>query len=383
MDDPGQPVLMDPVRVHQSLMETLRGITSEAQMIGAFNYVDPTTGKPTAELKHPWMKPIVDALRKNPQLRTQFFVDFKKNFQPYSILQEDEKRSNNGVKYYISKVLNKVEEKNLLEGPFNTRVNMGVAVSAMSMYDSKGNIDWQKLQKARSLINEWLVEQKEELPGVFGEAKQYKTNPSKFYTKGVLRIQQRNFLRQASEALGIEVDADTINAIMSRPASLGRYTKNLLQAVTFGIEGNLTEAEKKALDSGNYSALRTRKYRSLLNAKQKQSDRVGTLREKVNKMLSVISTAREGERYESRARHYDRNGNGVTLFSNVYPSYLGDKLEQIQSYVKVNDKPGLKRFIEREFLNSSLFRDANDEVLNKWLDKLIKCCNTSNSVKLA
>lgn len=381
MDDLGQPVLMDPVRVHQSLMETLRGITSEAQMIGAFNYVDPTTGKPTAELKHPWMKPIVDALRKNPQLRTQFFVDFKKNFQPYSILQEDEKRSNNGVKYYISKVLNKVE--NLLEGPFNTRVNMGVAVSAMSMYDSKGNIDWQKLQKARSLINEWLVEQKEELPGVFGEAKQYKTNPSKFYTRGVSRIQQRNFLRQASEALGIEVDADTINAIMSRPASLREYTKNLLQAVTFGIEGNLTEAEKKALDSGNYSALRTRKYRSLLNAKQKQSDRVGTLREKVNKMLSVISTAREGERYESRARHYDRNGNGVTLFSNVYPSYLGDKLEQIQSYVKVNDKPGLKRFIEREFLNSSLFRDANGEVLNKWLEELIKCCNTPNSVKLA
>lgn len=380
-DDLGQPVMMDPVRVHQALMETLRGITSESQMIGAFNYIDPATGRPTAELKHPWMQPIVDALRKNPQLRTQFFVDFKKNFQPYSILQEDEKRNNNGVKYYISKVLNKVE--NLLEGPFNTRVNMGVAVSAMSMYDSKGNIDWQKLQKARSLINEWLVEKKEELPGVFGEAKQYKTNPSKFYTRGVSRIQQRNFLRQASEALGIEVDADTINAIMSRPASLREYTKNLLQAVTFGIEGNLTESQKKALESGNYSALGTKKYRSLLNAKQKQSDRIGTLREKVNKMLSVISAAREGERYESRARHYDRNGNGITLFSNVNPSYLGDKLEKIQSYVKVNDKAGLKRFIEEEFLKSSFFKDANGEVLNKWLEELIKCCDTPTSTKLA
>lgn len=380
-DDLGQPVMMDPVRVHQALMETLRGITSESQMIGAFNYIDPSTGKPTAELKHPWMQPIVGALRKNPQLRTQFFVDFKKNFQPYSILQEDEKRNNGGIKYYISKVLNKVE--NLLEGPFNTRVNMGVAVSAMSMYDSKGNIDWQKLQKARALINEWLVEPKEELPGVFGEAKQYKTHPSKFYTKGVSRIQQRNFLRQASEALGIEVDADTINAIMSRPASLREYTKNLLQAVTFGIEGNLKESEKKALDSGNYSSLGTKKYRSLLNAKQKQTDRIGTLREKVNKMLSVISSAREGERYESRARHYDRNGNGVTLFSNVAPSYLGDKLERVQSYVKVNDKVGLKKFLENEFLKSSFFKDANGEVLNKWLEELIKCCDTPNSVKLA
>lgn len=380
-DDLGQPVMMDPVRVHQALMETLRGITSESQMIGAFNYIDPATGKPTAELKHPWMQPIVDALRKNPQLRTQFFVDFKKNFQPYSILQEDEKRSNNGVKYYISKVLNKVE--NLLEGPFNTRVNLGVAVSAMSMYDSKGNIDWQKLQKARSLINEWLVEKKEELPGVFGEAKQYKTNPSKFYTRGVSRIQQRNFLRQASEALGIEVDADTINAIMSRPASLREYTKNLLQAVTFGIEGKLTESQKKALDSGDYSSLKSMKYRTLLNMKQKQSDKIGTLKEKVNKMLSVISSAREGERYESRARHYDRNGNGITLFSNVNPSYLGDKLEKVQSYVKVNDKAGLKRFIEEEFLKSSFFKDANGEVLNKWLEELIKCCETPNSVKLA
>ena len=46
-------------------------------------------GKP-GKARIPWMQPIVDILVSNPQARTQFFCDFKKNKQLYSSMWEDE-----------------------------------------------------------------------------------------------------------------------------------------------------------------------------------------------------------------------------------------------------------------------------------------------------
>lgn len=348
-DDLGHPIMLDPVKVHQALMEDLRGITSEDQMMRAFFTKD-------GSLKHEWLKPIVQTLRTNNQLRTQFFVDFKKNFQPYSILVEDKDPANKGLKVFKTKLLNRVE--NLLGGEFMTRVQLGTPVNEMnSVFDKKGNVNWQNLQKVRSLITEWLN------PGPM--------KVSKWYNPKTTRAEKRAFLLETSEALGMPVDADTIDSIMGTPKDLKEYLNNLKQALVYGIEGNLTKEVADKLTAGDYS-ISKRSYKSLLTA---QNSSKGSLREKIDKMLTLVTKNREGLRLESRVRHKDSKGNGVTLFSNINPSYMGDKLELIKSYVEANDKKGLKKFLEDHYLCSSYFRDSKGTVLNVWLDELLKCCD--------
>lgn len=347
-DDLGHPIMLDPVKVHQALMNDLRGITSEDHMMRAFFTKD-------GSLKHEWLKPIVQTLRTDNQLRTQFFVDFKKNFQPYSILIEDKDPANKGLKVFKTKLLNRIE--NLLGGEFMIRVRFGTPVNEMnSVFDKGGNVNWQNLQKVRSLLTKWLN------PGPMKVAK--------WYTK-VSRTEKRDFLLEASEALGIPMDADTVDSIMGNPEDLKGYLSNLKQALVYGIEGNLTKEVADKLTAGDYS-ISKRSYKSLLKA---QNSSKGSLKEKIDKMLTLVTKNREGLRLESRVRHKDSKGNGITLFSDVNPSYMGDKLGLIKSYVEANDKKNLKKFLEDHYLSSSYFRDSKGTILNVWLEELLKCCD--------
>lgn len=348
-DDLDHPIMLDPVKVHQTLMEDLRGITSEDQMMRAFFTKD-------GFLKHEWLKPIVQTLRTDNQLRTQFFVAFKKNFQPYSILIEDKDPANKGLKVFKTKLLNRVE--NLLGGEFMTRVQLGTPVNEMnSVFDRKGNVNWQNLQKVRSSLTEWLN------PGPMKVAKWYNPKTS--------RIEKRDFLLEASEALGIPMDADTVDSIMGNPEDLKGYLSNLKQALVYGIEGNLTKEVADKLTAGDYS-ISKRSYKSLLKA---QNSSKGSLKEKIDKMLTLVTKNREGLRLESRVRHKNSKGKGITLFSDVNPSYMGDKLGLIKSYVEANDKKNLKKFLEDHYLSSSYFRDSKGTILNVWLEELLKCCD--------
>lgn len=352
-DDLDHPIMLDPVKVHQTLMEDLRGITSENQMMRAFFTKD-------GFLKHEWLKPIVQTLRTNNQLRTQFFVDFKKNFQPYSILIEDKDPANKGLKVFKTKLLNRVE--NLLGGEFMTRVQLGTPVNEMnSVFDKTGNVNWQNLQKVRRSLTEWLN------PGPMKVAKWYAPSANRIEKK----FERRAFLVDASEALGIPMDADTADSIMGNPKDLKEYLDNLKQALVYGIEGNLTKEVSNKLTAGDYS-ISKRSYKSLLKA---QNSSKGSLKEKIDKMLTLVTKNREGLRLESRVRHKNSKGKGITLFSDVNPSYMGDKLGLIKSYVEANDKRNLKKFLEDHYLRSSYFRDSKGTILNVWLEELLKCCD--------
>lgn len=348
-DDLDHPIMLDPVKVHQTLMEDLRGITSEDQMMKAFFTKD-------GYLKHEWLKPIVRELRTNNQLRTQFFVDFKKNFQPYSTLIEDKDPANEGLKVFKTKLLNRVE--NLLGGEFMIRVQFGTPVNEMnSVFDKRGNVNWQNLQKVRRSLTEWLN------PGPMKVAKWHNPKTS--------RIEKRDFLLEASEALGIPMDADTVDSIMGNPEDLKGYLSNLKQALIYGIEGNLTKEVSNKLTAGDYS-ISKRSYKSLLKA---QNSSKGSLKEKIDKMLTLVTKNREGLRLEPRVRHKNSKGKSITLFSDVNPSYMGDKLGLIKSYVEANDKKNLKKFLEDHYLSSSYFRDSKGTILNVWLEELLKCCD--------
>ena len=343
-DDLGFPIMLDPVKAHQSLIEILRGVTSERQMIGLLR---------NASNSQTWLQPVIEELENNDQLRTQFYVDFKKNFQPYSILLEEVK---NGLRTFKTLILNRVN--NSLSGQYLTSITLGKQVNPnTSVFNKGGSINWKNLQSLRELVKEYFP------------SKTISIAPKFYNNKETSWQEKKRVLIKITEALGIDIDGGTLDKIMSNGRDLHKFTDAISELVEFGTDKILNKKELESLDKGEYS-LSNRSFKDFIRFSPASSTaKQGVIREKIDKMLSIVTKNREGLRLESRVRHKDKNGNNVTLFSNVISSYLGDKMDRIASFVSNNDKQGLRRMIENEFLNSSFFMD-NGTILNRWIKDL-------------
>ena len=345
-DDLGFPIMLDPVKAHQSLIEILRGVTSERQMIGLLR---------NASNSQTWLQPVIEELENNDQLRTQFYVDFKKNFQPYSILLEEVK---NGLRTFKTLILNRVN--NSLSGQYLTSITLGKQVNPnTSVFNKDGSINWKNLQSLRELVKEYFP------------SKSVSIIPKFYNNKETSWQEKKRVLIKITEALGIDIDGGTLDKIMSSGRNLHKFTDAISELVEFGTDKILNKKELESLDKGEYS-LSNRSFKDFIRFSPAGSTaKQGVIREKIDKMLSIVTKNREGLRLESRVRHKDKNGNNVTLFSNVIPSYLGDKMDRIASFVSNNDRQGLRRMIENEFLDSSFFMDKdNGTIFNRWLRDL-------------
>lgn len=345
-DDLGFPIMLDPVKAHQSLIEILRGVTSERQMIGLLR---------NASNSQTWLQPVIEELENNDQLRTQFYVDFKKNFQPYSILLEEVK---NGLRTFKTLILNRVN--NSLSGQYLTSITLGKQVNPnTSVFNKDGSINWKNLQSLRELVKEYFP------------SKSVSITPKFYNNKETSWQEKKRVLIKITEALGIDIDGGTLDKIMSSGRDLYKFTDAISELVEFGTDKILNKKELESLDKGEYS-LSNRSFKDFIRFSPAGSTaKQGVIREKIDKMLLIVTKNREGLRLESRVRHKDKNGNNVTLFSNVIPSYLGDKMDRIASFVSNNDRQGLRRMIENEFLDSSFFMDKdNGTIFNRWLRDL-------------
>lgn len=366
-DDLGCERMLDPVRVHQQLLDLLRGMTNSTDMMNRLARMSQTQA---------WIEPLFRYLQANPQVKTQFFVDFKKNFQKYSIIQRDTDNERNGVRRFKTVVLNRVRDK--LGSAFNMRIT-GSPLINDSVYDSKGNINWANLRKVRQTILDWLdvKEPENSKKGVFGsQVKTYNSSRNKYFTAGGTSQQRRDFIVNTSRALGIDIDADTANSLMNdrNKKDLNAYLRNLYELVQYGIDPSIGTADLERLLKGEN--LGERLYRSMV----KNSGKSIRFREKIDKLNTLVTKHREGLRVDSRVVRKDSRGNSVSLFSNVNPSYMGDKLELITSYIEANDKKGLKQFLEQEYLSSSFFMN-DGKVLNRWLRDLYEACNSNKSLE--
>ena len=382
-DDLRYRKLMDPVKAHQTLSEIMRGITSNEldmllrlvnkNMRSTFKTIDQlaevVNNKGTKNIvSEPWLIPVLEALVKNPQLRTQFLTDIKRNFQAYYILTANKEAMQKGLKWFNTFCMNKIED--LLGGAFMSRVLLGKPLNPKnSVFDSKGNIVENKLREVISSIKEWLYVQQDPNSNVFDQKKVYgKTN--KFYSRGGSYFERRLFLSNTLEAIGIDIDADTLDKIMSNSRELRKMTNFLEDLVKFGISDHLL---KRLADGETIS------YKSLINQRGKNKKKEGVFKEKIRKINEIITRNREGLRLENRVRHTNSKGDKITLSSLVTPSYMGDMFDRIQAYVLTNDKAGLKEFINKEYLGTTLFK-RNGVILNKWLEDLIECCDSNEDL---
>ena len=393
VDDLGNQMFMDAQKTHQALQDYLRGIQDSEQMLEKLC----KKGKP-GEARIPWMQPIVDILVSNPQARTQFFCDFKKNFQPYSVMWEDKREGNSFIKKIKTKIINK-DPKNILKDKYDmvmsTRGKFPVNVKMWGytpVFDENTKeIDWQRLAELRKEVLNWVCD-----PTVKTIAGQ------KIYGGGIVPLtnngrnatitingkvvpltyeMRREFLMEVFTSLGYDVTVDTIDSILSSRDifTIREQLENLFDPN--GLSGFLYAAGVKTLGEKNVQSLQDKhiKFKSLYNKKTESGQPV---KEHSEELLKVLTRHQEGYRVESRAR-YQSN----TMYSFVSPSYLGDRLETIQNYVEANDKPGLQKFLTEEYLQSPFFVDdeylatngQSGRILNMWLSELMAACKDSKT----
>lgn len=329
LDDLGFPVMQDPVRMHQELLDVLRGVGSETEMMNALREYSSTAG---------WVTPFMQELE-NPQIRTQFYTDFKKNFQPYSIQTE---KQEGRIRTYKTALLNRIKG-NAPFSSFLTSVKLGKVVNPRNSIFEKSGTGTRvmpiRLERIKSKIVDTLAE-----PERINEK-------SKFWMMS--KLERKQFLIDATESLGIDIDGETLDRIMSRNRDIRALNKELLGAAKFGL--NLTKEEQEGKKEVSYEELIKR---------ASSNEKKGVLREKITKVLAIVAKSREGLKLESRVRYGDN-----TFFSNVIPSFMGDRFDKIASFVKATDKKGLQAMLETTYLNSSYFQ-YDGKILNKWLEEL-------------
>lgn len=356
-DDLGFTVMGNPVSRHQTLLDVLRGATDSRDMMNKLA----EAGKQIA-----WINPVLHYLQSHPKDVTNFWTDFHKNFQEDSSIERSAKRESGlgGITRWITTRLNKTRD--VLTPAFTFRVAKGKSLSANSVYDESGNVNWDNLRKVRASVMEWLGNP-DDKSNVFNGLK------GKYWQKGVATaLQRRDFIVETSRALGLDMDADTASALMRSTKDLREFLDNLKELFTYGIDKAITAEEKEAWVSGKRNP-KVVSY-SKIAARDKGKDMRAL--EKIRKLNTLITKFREGLKVESRVPWRDSRGNSISLFSNINPCYMGDKFELIQGFVDQNNKEGLKNWLETNYLASPFFRDKQTgRIYNRWLRDMYEACS--------
>lgn len=362
-DDLGFPVMLDPVSAHQAISDLLVGVTSERQMLriltqeSGIEYEEKNKKNPAPK---PWLVPIVRELRSNSRLKTQFYVDFHKGFQPYSLLGINKAKTRNGIISWRTKVINKDSEASLEQ--FLTRIGLGKGLSKSSVFDSEGNTDWRNFKALGEFLNEYFAS---ESPLI----------SPKFWNNDISWSERRQLLQKAFDALGIVVNKETMDSLMNykNTKNLRKVINLLGQISTFGIDAIFG----KDLDSFIASNKKQSFSKTIKVIRSKKESY--NIEESISKILKILDKQNKTLPYERRARYTDAKGKTTSYDSYVNPSYMSDVFGAISNFVRNNDKVGLQKYIEQRFLTSPYFYDKSlqkgtvinpDGILNQWLKEL-------------
>lgn len=353
-DDLGFPIMLDPVKAHQTLSDLLIGVTSEKQMMAVLAKNSSSIG---------WLNSLIKTLKHNNRLKTQMFVDFHKGYQPYSIMARDSKKSKNGIAHFITKILNRESENSLSQ--YHTRVSVGNVLSPNSVFNSDGTVNWDNLQSLSKKINSYFN-------AVDTSSNIFK---DKYWTSD--KDTRARMLKEMFDALGIPVDNNIINQLTgqgdyknvsnaSRMAS-NRDVKKIIEAL-FNISVN--GIEKLSSEYGKKIP-----FSKFIKIERSGSDY--KIEKDIKKILNILEKKGKRLRYERRARYKDAKGKTTSFDSYVTPSYMSDVFGAISSFVKNEDKKGLQKYIEEKFLSSSYFYRGKqgepinpDLILNQWIKEL-------------
>ena len=323
-DDLGHLRRLPAVQVHQALMEALRGMQSESDMVAIL--------KQNMDSK-PYISAIFEEFAKDPILRTQFFVDFSKVFQLYSMQNETRK---GGITTYKNSVLNILSRKSAYKrysAALATRTLK--ADNAVFRYEDEG-----------TLVNEARAKQLADFIEKYLGTDQDIFN--KFNERGFSNQDRIDFYKAVLPVLGInlaESDYDVLVKDNKKVMSLNRTLKDLPTVLRKAKNGM--------------------KFQDLIDLRIGQRASEGYLREKIGKIFQVTESLDSGKKVLSRVRFQDN-----TYYSDIQSSYLGRFRDTIDALARKGNKAKLQSYLEEHFLRNDFFRSSDGKIYNKWLQDL-------------
>lgn len=323
-DDLGHLRRLPAVQVHQALMETLRGMQSESDMVAIL--------KQNMDSK-PYISSILEEFVKDPILRTQFFVDFSKVFQLYSMQNETRK---GGITTYKNSVLNILSRKSAYKrysAALATRTLK--ADNAVFRYEDEG-----------TLVNEARAKQLADFIEKYLGTDQDIFN--KFNEQGFSNQNRIDFYKAVLPVLGInltESDYDVLVKDNKRVMSLNRTLKDLPVILREAKDGM--------------------KFQDLIDKRKGQGATEGYLREKIGKIFQVTESLDSSKKVLSRVRFQDN-----TYYSDVQSSYLGRFRDTIDALARKGNKAKLQSYLDEHFLGNDFFKGTNGKIYNRWLQDL-------------
>ena len=323
-DDLGHLRRLPAVQVHQALMETLRGMQSESDMVAIL--------KQNKDSK-PYISSILEEFAKDPILRTQFFVDFSKVFQLYSMQNETRK---GGITTYKNSVLNILSRKSAYKrysAALATRTLK--ADNAVFRYEDEG-----------TLVNEARAKQLADFIEKYLGTDQDIFN--KFNEQGFSNQDRIDFYKAVLPVLGINLTESDYNVLVKdnkRVMSLNRTLKDLPVILREAKDGM--------------------KFQDLIDKRKGQGASEGYLREKIGKIFQVTESLDSSKKVLSRVRFQDN-----TYYSDVQSSYLGRFRDTIDALARKGNKAKLQSYLDEHFLRNDFFRSSDGKIYNRWLQDL-------------
>lgn len=368
-DDLGFPIMVDPVNAHQTFSEILVGVTSERQMLEVLA---------VESGRVPWINDVLEELKSNSRLRTQFYVDFHKGLQLYSILGRITSKSKNGITHWFTKILNRESEK-LLE-QYLAKVRLERPKNSNSIYDSKGNVNWKNLKSFKEQVLKYFTNT--DTSNAFKLAPFFERKENeRGWSERVMSTQERwEVVEGLLNSLGLSMVDKHMDA-----KDVDNIAKIILKIVKDSVD-------KIASDDTIEENTRTDKKQTFLNfIKTERTSSSYTIQKGISDILKILDKRGRRLKFERRARYKDNKGKTTSYDSFVNPSYMSDVFGKIANFVKYNDKEGLRKYIETKFLSSSYFYDKRlqkgkeidpDAILNQWVKELYLSTQGGNSSTL-
>lgn len=323
-DDLGHLRRLPAVQVHQALMETLRGMQSESDMVAIL--------KQNMDSK-PYISSILEEFAKDPILRTQFFVDFSKVFQLYSMQNETRKGDITTYKNSVLNILSRKSAYKRYSAALSTRTLK--SDNAVFRYEDEGTlVNEARAKQLAGFIEKYLGTDQD----IF----------NKFNEQGFSNQDRIDFYKAVLPVLGIsltESDYDVLVKDNKRVMSLNKTLKDLPAIL------------RKAKDG--------MKFQDLIDLKTGQGANEGYLREKIGKIFQVTESLDNSKKVLSRVRFQDN-----TYYSDIQSSYLGRFRDTIDALARKGNKTKLQSYLEEHFLKNDFFRGSDGKIYNKWLQDL-------------
>ena len=317
------------------------------------------------------------------QLKTQLFVGLKKNKLLYSEVFEDKKTSKKGLLRYKSGIVNKVMNKLYDRVKASFLFPQAIEPSEKSIITRSGVIQLSNIQALdKFLLDNNIVTsseanlQEKESTNFFKQLENKNASTNTFYKKSIVRRQTE--LVEIFSHLNLFGDTKQGQLKAKQAAlrlSMGGHTadlKKLLSILQSMHEYILRPEVSKNLFNKQASDL----FKQQIEGENVGNSNIISLDSKYRELCEIVAKYSGDIVTSSRIKTKNAKGDTITMFSDVNPCYMGDKIEKLKSFVQQDDAQGFKTYIEQEFMTCSLFYNQDKGYwLNHWMEELYNSVN--------